>query len=52
MAEKDPRAKYRELPPTVDSEDLVTEIDPTLAEVEQVGKSDYEKGYDSASRWA
>jgi hypothetical protein len=32
MAEKDPRAKYRELPAGVDSDDLVIEVDTTLAE--------------------
>jgi hypothetical protein len=27
MAEKDPRAKYRVLPPPFDSDDLVVEVD-------------------------
>jgi len=46
MADDDPRAKYRELPPTIDSDDLVVEIDTTLAAVEQPGKGDYNDGAD------
>lgn len=45
MAEGDPRAKYQKLPPNVDSDDLVIEIDTTLAEVEQPGE-DYNEGAD------
>jgi hypothetical protein len=50
MAEKDPRAKYRELPTSVDSDDLVIEVDTTLAEVEQPGKRDHNNGADSYLR--
>jgi len=46
MAEKDPRAKYRELPAQIDSDDLVTEVDTGLSEVEQGGKRDYNSGAD------
>lgn len=46
MAEQDPRAKYRELPPNVDSDDSVVEVDATLAEVEQAGQRDFNSGAD------
>jgi hypothetical protein len=46
MADDDPRAKYRELPPSVDNDDMVIEIDTTLAAVEQPGKGDYDNGAD------
>jgi hypothetical protein len=46
MADDDPRAKYRELPPNSDSGDLVIEVDTTLAEVEQPGKRDQNNGAD------
>jgi hypothetical protein len=45
MAETDPRAKYRVLPPTVDSDDMVVEIDTSLADVEQA-RPDYDSGAD------
>ena len=45
MAEQDPRAKYRALPPNVDSDEFVVEVDAELAEVEQPG-SDYNSGAD------
>jgi hypothetical protein len=45
MAETDPRAKYRELPPPVDTDDVVVEIDTSLAEVEQA-RPDYDDGAD------
>ena len=46
MAEEDPRAKYRQLPPNVDSGDSVMTVDTSLAEVEQPGKGDYDNGAD------
>lgn len=46
MADEDPRAKYRKLPPNIDSDDLVIEVDTTLAEVEQPDKGDYNSGAD------
>lgn len=46
MAEKDPRAKYRELPANIDSDDVVIEVDTGLSEVEQGGKRDYNNGAD------
>ena len=51
MAEQDPRAKYRELPPNIDSDDIVVEIDTTLAEVEQPGK-EFNEGADPYLRIA
>jgi hypothetical protein len=45
MVEQDPRAKYRELPPNVDNNDMVIEVDTTLAAVEQPGE-DYNNGAD------
>jgi hypothetical protein len=51
MADQDPRAKYRELPPTVDSDDMVIEVDTTLAEVEQPG-TDFNEGADPYLRIA
>jgi hypothetical protein len=46
MVEEDPRAKYRELPPTTDSDDLVVEVDAELADVERAGARDYNNGAD------
>jgi len=46
MADEDPRAKYRQLPPSVNTDDMVIEVDTTLAEVEQPGKGDYNNGAD------
>ena len=46
MADEDPRAKYRELPPNVNREDMFVEVDTSLAEVEQPGKGDYNNGAD------
>jgi hypothetical protein len=46
MAEKDPRAKYRELPPNIDTDDMVIEIDTELAEVERGENGDYNNGAD------
>jgi hypothetical protein len=46
MDETDPRAKYRALPPNVDSEDMVVEIDTDLAEVERPESTDYNNGAD------
>ena len=46
MAEPDPREQYRELPPNVDLDDVVTEVDTTLAEVEQAGRPDVNNGAD------
>jgi hypothetical protein len=43
--ETDPRAKYRALPPNVDSDDLVVEVDTSLAEVEQP-RPDHDSGAD------
>jgi hypothetical protein len=45
MAEPDPRAKYRDLPHNVNSEDVVIEVDTTLAAVEQPDP-DYNEGAD------
>jgi hypothetical protein len=49
MAEKDPRAEYRELPPSIDIDDTVMEVDTTLAEIEH-GKPDHNSGADSYLR--
>jgi hypothetical protein len=46
MAEKDPRAKYRELPPSIDSDDMVIEVDTQLTEVERGERGDYNNGAD------
>lgn len=46
MAEKDPRAKYRVLPPPVDRDDLVVEVDTEVTDVEHGGKPDYNDGAD------
>jgi hypothetical protein len=46
MADEDPRAKYRQLPANIDRDDLVIEVDTTLAEVEQPDKPDYNNGAD------
>lgn len=51
MAETDPRDKYRVLPPTVASDDMVVEVDTTLAEVEQA-RPDYDNGADPYLRIA
>ena len=45
MAETDPRDKYRVLPPTVASDDMVPEVDTSLAEVEQ-SSPEYDYGSD------
>jgi hypothetical protein len=44
MAETDPRAKYRVLPPNIDSDDMFAEVDTDLSEVEHGGKPDYNTG--------
>jgi hypothetical protein len=46
MAEKDPREKYRVLPPPVDSDDIVTEVDTDVTDVEHGGKPDFENRVD------
>jgi hypothetical protein len=46
MADKDPRAKYRELPANVDNDDAVIEVDTGLAEVEQGDRPDHNHGAD------
>jgi hypothetical protein len=46
MGEQDPRAKYRALPPNIDTDDMVIEIDTELAEVERGEKGDYNDGAD------
>jgi hypothetical protein len=46
MAENHPREKYRELPESVDSDDMVIEVDIQLAEVEQGGTPDFNDGAD------
>jgi hypothetical protein len=46
MAETDPRAKYRKLPPNIDTDDMVAEVDTELAEVEHAGQPDYNSGAD------
>jgi len=45
MGDTDPRAKYRALPPNVRPDDLVVEVDTSLAEVEQT-RPDYDSGAD------
>ncbi len=52
MAEKDPRAKYRVLPPPVDSDDVVVEVDTDLTAVEHGGKPEYNNGADPYLRIA
>ncbi len=46
MADQDPRAKYRELPPPVDNEDMVVEVDTDLASVEHAGQPEFNNGAD------
>lgn len=46
MAEQDPRGKYRELPENVDSDEMVIEVDASLAEVEHGGQPDFNQGAD------
>jgi hypothetical protein len=46
MAEQDPRAKYRVLPPNVDVDDTVVEVDTELTDVEHGGRPDYNSGAD------
>jgi hypothetical protein len=46
MAEEDPREKYRQLPPPVDSEDMVVEVDTDLAAVEHAGQPEFNNGAD------
>ncbi len=46
MPENDPRAKYRELPPSIDSDDMVIEVDTEVTDVEQGGGRDYNNGAD------
>ena len=43
MAEQDPRAKYRALPPNVDIDEAVIEVE---SEPEDGGKRDYNDGAD------
>jgi hypothetical protein len=45
MADEDPRAKYRQLPPDINRDDMVIEVDTTLAAVEQPGE-DFNNGAD------
>jgi len=44
MAKQDPRAKYRKLPPTIDIDDVIPEVDTTQAEVEQNVLREYNNG--------
>jgi hypothetical protein len=46
MAEIDPRAKYRDLPPNIDSEDVVIDVDTDVTAVEHGGRRDYDNGAD------
>jgi hypothetical protein len=46
MAENDPRAKYRVLPPPVNSDDVVAEVDTDVTYVEHGGKPDFENRVD------
>ena len=46
MPEKDPREKYRVLPPPVSSDDVVTEVNTELTAVEHGGKPEYNNGAD------
>ncbi len=46
MGDEDPRAKYRKLPPSVTSDDLVIEVDTGVSEVEQGGRPEYNDGAD------
>jgi hypothetical protein len=52
MAEEDPRDKYRMLPPSVDSDDMVIEVDTEMSEVEHGGKPDPNSGADPYLRIA
>jgi hypothetical protein len=52
MAENDPRAKYRALPPPVATDDMVVEIDTDVTDVEHGGRPDYNSGADPYLRIA
>ncbi len=52
MAEEDPRDKYRQLPPRVDSEDIVVEVDTDSAAVEHAGQPEFNNGADPYLRIA
>ena len=45
MGEEDPQENYRNLPPQVDPDQLVVEVDTSLASVEQPGR-DHNNGAD------
>lgn len=45
MVDEDPRAKYRELPPNIDSDDFVVEVDAETADAER-RERDYNNGAD------
>jgi hypothetical protein len=51
-AEEDPRAKYRELPPSVDSADVVVEVDTDVTAVEHAGHPEHNSGADPYRRIA
>jgi hypothetical protein len=40
MSEDDPRAKYRVLPPTIDTGDMVGEVDTERTEAEHADRQD------------
>jgi hypothetical protein len=46
MAETDPRAKYRVLPPNADIDDTVIEVDTEVTDVEHGGRPDCNSGAD------
>ena len=50
MVERDPRAKYRALPPNIDSDDMVTEVNTELTDVEHRGQPDPYDGADPPLR--
>ena len=50
MAEHDPRAKYRVLPPNTPAEDMVVEVSTEMTDVEHGGKADAYDGADPPLR--
>ena len=50
MVERDPRAKYRVLPPNIDSDDMVIEVNAKVTGVEHRGKPDPNDGADPPLR--
>lgn len=46
MAEEDPRAKFRDLPPNIDTDDYVIAVDTERTDTEHARKRDYNNGAD------